>query len=155
MKGLTEKKAAEIFERDGPNALTPPKTTPEWVKFCRNLFGGFSTLLWIGAILCFIAYAVEATQSKEPSRDNVSFTFLISHAVLSTLGRNELKLEWNCVFHTEFDCLFKCEPFINLVFYKPIGCGLAMAHKTWFFLKFWLITMHLFIIMISCLKSIM
>jgi hypothetical protein len=40
--GLTSQKAHEIYERDGPNALSPPKTTPEWVKFCKNLFGGFA-----------------------------------------------------------------------------------------------------------------
>lgn len=28
-------------------------------------------LLWIGAILCFIAYAIEWTQSDEPTEDNV------------------------------------------------------------------------------------
>jgi sodium/potassium-transporting ATPase subunit alpha len=31
--GLTNAKAKQVLERDGPNALTPPKTTPEWVKF--------------------------------------------------------------------------------------------------------------------------
>uniref|UniRef100_A0A8C2HVR8 Sodium/potassium-transporting ATPase subunit alpha n=1 Tax=Cyprinus carpio TaxID=7962 RepID=A0A8C2HVR8_CYPCA len=60
LKGLTNAKAAEYLARDGPNALTPPPTTPEWVKFCRQLFGGFSILLWIGAILCFLAYAIQA-----------------------------------------------------------------------------------------------
>ena len=50
--GLTEAQAKANLERDGPNALTPPPTTPEWVKFCQNLFGGFAMLLWLGAILC-------------------------------------------------------------------------------------------------------
>lgn len=36
-KGLTSAKAAEILARDGPNALTPPPTTPEWVKFCKQV----------------------------------------------------------------------------------------------------------------------
>uniref|UniRef100_A0A8C3PW85 Sodium/potassium-transporting ATPase subunit alpha n=1 Tax=Chrysolophus pictus TaxID=9089 RepID=A0A8C3PW85_CHRPC len=40
------------------NTLTPPPTTPEWVKFCRQLFGGFSLLLWIGSLLCFLAYGI-------------------------------------------------------------------------------------------------
>uniref|UniRef100_A0A7N6AV47 Sodium/potassium-transporting ATPase subunit alpha n=1 Tax=Anabas testudineus TaxID=64144 RepID=A0A7N6AV47_ANATE len=60
VQGLTNAKAAEVLLRDGPNALTPPPTTPEWVKFCRQLFGGFSILLWTGAILCFLAYAIQA-----------------------------------------------------------------------------------------------
>lgn len=70
-KGLTNAKAAEYLARDGPNALTPPPTTPEWVKFCRQLFGGFSILLWIGAILCFLAYAIQAATEDEPAGDNV------------------------------------------------------------------------------------
>ena len=71
-QGLTSTKAAENLERDGPNALSPPKTTPEWVKFCKQLFGGFSLLLWIGSILCFFSYTLEATQREEPANDNVS-----------------------------------------------------------------------------------
>ena len=39
--------------------MTPPAKTPEWVKFCENLFGGFALLLWTGAILCFLAYSIQ------------------------------------------------------------------------------------------------
>ncbi|KAL4667482.1 hypothetical protein H8959_006171 [Pygathrix nigripes] len=70
VQGLTHSKAQEILARDGPNALTPPPTTPEWVKFCRQLFGGFSILLWIGAILCFLAYGIQAGTEDDPSGDN-------------------------------------------------------------------------------------
>ncbi|CAI5663723.1 unnamed protein product [Oreochromis niloticus] len=70
VQGLTNAKAAEFLLRDGPNALTPPPTTPEWVKFCRQLFGGFSILLWTGAILCFLAYAIQAATEDEPAGDN-------------------------------------------------------------------------------------
>uniref|UniRef100_A0A6Q2X3A6 Sodium/potassium-transporting ATPase subunit alpha n=1 Tax=Esox lucius TaxID=8010 RepID=A0A6Q2X3A6_ESOLU len=70
-RGLTSARAREILLRDGPNTLTPPPTTPEWVKFCRQLFGGFSMLLWIGAILCFLAYAIQAVSEEEPANDNV------------------------------------------------------------------------------------
>ena len=30
--GLTFEQARVVLERDGPNSLTPPKKTPEWVK---------------------------------------------------------------------------------------------------------------------------
>lgn len=72
LQGLTAQRAKEVLERDGPNALTPPPTTPEWVKFCKLLFGGFSLLLWIGAILCFIAYSIQASAYDDPPGDNVS-----------------------------------------------------------------------------------
>ena len=73
-QGLTKAKAAEALARDGPNMLTPPKTTPEWIKFCEKLFGGFSLLLWIGAILCFVAYSIQASTNEDPPGDNVCIT---------------------------------------------------------------------------------
>ncbi len=47
--GLTTQKAQEILEKNGPNALTPPPEVPEWVKFAKLLFGGFSGLLWVSS----------------------------------------------------------------------------------------------------------
>lgn len=69
--GLTLEQAKELLVRDGPNALTPPKKTPEWVKFSQNLFGGFAMLLWIGAILCFIAYGIQSRSDQGAPDDNV------------------------------------------------------------------------------------
>ena len=57
--------------------LTPPKTTPEWIKFLLQMFGGFSTLLWVGAFLCFLAYGIEvdtAEEGEEVAGDNVRHT---------------------------------------------------------------------------------
>ncbi|XP_076847245.1 sodium/potassium-transporting ATPase subunit alpha-3b [Brachyhypopomus gauderio] len=84
VQGLTNAKAAEVLARDGPNALTPPPTTPEWVKFCRQLFGGFSILLWIGAILCFLAYAIQAATEDEPAGDNLYLGIVLSAVVIIT-----------------------------------------------------------------------
>ena len=69
--GLTTSQANANLERDGPNALKPPPTTPEWVKFCQNMFGGFAMLLWLGAILCFLAYSIQASTFEEPPDDNL------------------------------------------------------------------------------------
>ena len=74
-QGLTSSTAKANLQRDGPNALTPPKTVPEWVKFLKQLFGGFSMLLWVGAILCFIAYGIERSASDDVLGDNVSHCF--------------------------------------------------------------------------------
>ncbi|PVD35794.1 hypothetical protein C0Q70_02758 [Pomacea canaliculata] len=82
--GLTPERAKEILLRDGPNMLTPPKTTPEWVKFCRLLFGGFSLLLWIGAILCFIAYGIEASAYEDPAEDNLYLGIVLVTVVVVT-----------------------------------------------------------------------
>uniref|UniRef100_A0A667YXP8 Sodium/potassium-transporting ATPase subunit alpha n=1 Tax=Myripristis murdjan TaxID=586833 RepID=A0A667YXP8_9TELE len=82
--GLTYARAKEVLARDGPNALTPPPTTPEWVKFCRQLFGGFSILLWIGAILCFLAYSIQVATEDEPANDNLYLGVVLSAVVIIT-----------------------------------------------------------------------
>ncbi|XP_062338227.1 sodium/potassium-transporting ATPase subunit alpha-2 [Osmerus eperlanus] len=83
-RGLTYAKALEVLARDGPNALTPPPTTPEWVKFCRQLFGGFSVLLWIGALLCFLAYSIQVATEDEPANDNLYLGVVLSAVVIIT-----------------------------------------------------------------------
>jgi len=83
-RGLTSQKAAAVLERDGPNALSPPKTTPEWVKFCKNLFGGFAMLLWIGAILCYIAYSVDYFTLENPAADNLYLGLVLMSVVIIT-----------------------------------------------------------------------
>ncbi|XP_067849038.1 sodium/potassium-transporting ATPase subunit alpha [Heptranchias perlo] len=83
-QGLSSARAKEILARDGPNALTPPPTTPEWIKFCRQLFGGFSILLWIGAILCFLAYGIQAATEDEPANDNLYLGVVLSTVVIVT-----------------------------------------------------------------------
>lgn len=39
--------------------------------FFFQMFGGFSMLLWTGAILCFLAYGIQAAMEDEPANDNV------------------------------------------------------------------------------------
>ncbi|VDP13689.1 unnamed protein product [Onchocerca flexuosa] len=82
--GLTASKAARILARDGPNALSPPKTTPEWVKFCKNLFGGFALLLWVGAFLCYVAYAVDYFSMEYPTKDNLYLGIVLMTVVVIT-----------------------------------------------------------------------
>ena len=79
MQGLSEEEAAKRLQQDGPNALSPPKQTPEIVKFLKQLFGGFAMLLWIGSILCFFAYTLEEVTSTAP-KDYVSF-LLVEHVI--------------------------------------------------------------------------
>ncbi|XP_048588612.1 sodium/potassium-transporting ATPase subunit alpha-2 [Nematostella vectensis] len=80
-KGLSQEEAEVRLERDGPNCLTPPPTTPEWVKFLKLLFGGFSLLLWVGAIFCYIVYSIKMSVEEEPPQDDlylgVTLTFVV------------------------------------------------------------------------------
>lgn len=70
-RGLSEEEAQQRLKKYGLNRLTPPAETSEIIKFLRQLFGGFSLLLWAGAILCIGAYFVE--KGKNP--DNVRIFF--------------------------------------------------------------------------------
>merc|ERR1712172_310607 len=82
--GLTTKQAEAGIEQYGLNQLTPPPTTPEWVKFCQNLFSGFACLLWLGAILCFIAYSIQASAYEEPPDDNLYLGVVLTAVVTVT-----------------------------------------------------------------------
>jgi len=82
--GLTTAQAKAGNEEHGLNQLTPPPTTPEWVKFCQNLFSGFACLLWIGAILCFLAYGIQASAYEEPPDDNLYLGVVLTAVVTVT-----------------------------------------------------------------------
>ncbi|XP_055866705.1 sodium/potassium-transporting ATPase subunit alpha-like isoform X2 [Biomphalaria glabrata] len=82
VNGHTPERAAEILARDGMNQLTPPKSTPEWIKFCKTMLGGFALLLWIGSILCFIAYAIQAGQQDNPPGDNLYLGIVLAGVVI-------------------------------------------------------------------------
>jgi magnesium-transporting ATPase (P-type) len=69
-KGLTTAKAAEFLAKYGPNELTPPKHDPWWLRLIKSVFGGFfNILLWLGSVLCFIAYGID--NSDVPDQTNL------------------------------------------------------------------------------------
>merc|ERR1719361_181940 len=82
--GLTDAGVQAGIAEHGLNQLTPPKQTPEWVKFCQCLFSGFAMLLWVGAILCFIAYTIQATNFEEPPDDNLYLGIVLTVVVVVT-----------------------------------------------------------------------
>merc|ERR1712198_693771 len=83
-EGLTDSQAAKGLAEHGLNQLTPPPTTPEWIKFCQCLFSGFAMLLWFGAILCFLAYGIQASAYEEPPDDNLYLGIVLSAVVTVT-----------------------------------------------------------------------
>uniref|UniRef100_A0A2K5YEL0 Sodium/potassium-transporting ATPase subunit alpha n=1 Tax=Mandrillus leucophaeus TaxID=9568 RepID=A0A2K5YEL0_MANLE len=82
--GLSSTRAAELLARDGPNSLTPPKQTPEIVKFLKQMVGGFSVLLWVGAFLCWIAFGIEYSSNKSASLNNVYLGSVLVLVVIFT-----------------------------------------------------------------------
>ncbi|XP_062995415.1 potassium-transporting ATPase alpha chain 2 [Elgaria multicarinata webbii] len=83
-KGLTNARAAEVLARDGPNALTPPKSTPEIIKFLKQMIGGFSILLWFGAILCWIAFGIQFAHKDSSAFDNLYLGVVLALVVILT-----------------------------------------------------------------------
>merc|ERR1712112_449666 len=82
--GLTKEQAEAGLAKYGKNELTPPPTTPELVKFYKCLFSGFAMLLWFGAILCFIAYSIQASAYEEPPDDNLYLGIVLAAVVTVT-----------------------------------------------------------------------
>ena len=61
-KGLTSKKADELFHLYGKNALTPPKEMPEILKFLSHLLNFLNLLLFGAGILSLVIYITDTTQ---------------------------------------------------------------------------------------------
>ncbi|XP_028281860.1 potassium-transporting ATPase alpha chain 1 isoform X2 [Parambassis ranga] len=83
-KGLTTTFACQILERDGPNELKPPKGTPEYVKFARQLAGGLQCLMWVAAVICFIAFGIELARGNLTSFDNLYLAITLIAVVVVT-----------------------------------------------------------------------
>ncbi|NXW82722.1 AT12A ATPase, partial [Alopecoenas beccarii] len=83
-QGLSSARAAEILARDGPNALTPPKATPEIIKFLKQMVGGFSILLWIGAVCSWISFGIQFAQGAESPFDNLYLGVVLALVVILT-----------------------------------------------------------------------
>ena len=62
--GLSAAEAAARLQRDGPNALKPPKQTPQFVKWLRNTFQGFGLLMFIGGILCLLSFIASLAENQ-------------------------------------------------------------------------------------------
>uniref|UniRef100_A0A6G1SCH9 Na(+)/K(+)-exchanging ATPase n=1 Tax=Aceria tosichella TaxID=561515 RepID=A0A6G1SCH9_9ACAR len=84
VNGLTQEQAHEILLRDGPNQLSEVQGHSKWVKFCKNIFGGFASLLWVGALLCFSAYSIRVSTSESVSPDNLYLGIVLVFVVVVT-----------------------------------------------------------------------
>lgn len=57
--GMTNEAAAETLILNGPNALSPYKVEPEYVRLLKCMFEGFASMMWICAFLCFFVHGLE------------------------------------------------------------------------------------------------
>ncbi|KAI3641016.1 hypothetical protein MIR68_001894 [Amoeboaphelidium protococcarum] len=58
-QGLSESLAEEKLAEHGPNMMSPPKSTPAYLKFLHCLFNQFNQLLIFAGILSFILYGID------------------------------------------------------------------------------------------------
>eukprot|EP01096_Ripella_sp_DP13-Kostka_P016065 TRINITY_DN770_c0_g1_i1.p1 TRINITY_DN770_c0_g1~~TRINITY_DN770_c0_g1_i1.p1 ORF type:complete len:1051 (-),score=455.74 TRINITY_DN770_c0_g1_i1:24-3176(-) len=79
--GLTSAKAAANLARDGPNSISPPAPTPQIIVYLGRLTAGFSSLMWIGAFLCIIAYFLN---SEDKSNLYLAIVLVITVVVTAT-----------------------------------------------------------------------
>ncbi|KAL5500324.1 hypothetical protein EMCRGX_G011868 [Ephydatia muelleri] len=83
-QGLTEEQVVELRRRDGPNAITPPKQLPEFLKFLKNLVGGFALLLWVAAIMSVVAYGIQQATANDGDVSNLFLGIVLIAVVLVT-----------------------------------------------------------------------
>ncbi|XP_049869369.1 sodium/potassium-transporting ATPase subunit alpha-B-like [Pectinophora gossypiella] len=74
--GLTDSFAAELLARDGPNQLRELKSNGYWKLFCHNLFGWFQCVLWVGAVLNFIAFFCTKSDDEGTGHSNKDYLYL-------------------------------------------------------------------------------
>ena len=73
-RGLTDQQASEVLAKNGPNVLQPPQTHYTR-KIVGYIFGGFCWLLWIGVIVCFLAW--RPIGDPNPDSTNLSLSILL------------------------------------------------------------------------------
>lgn len=81
--GLTDAGVIKLREKWGYNRLTPGYRDPWWLRLLKNVFGGFfNQLLWVGALLCLIAWIADPNEVKDPT--NIYLCIVLSSVVTMT-----------------------------------------------------------------------
>lgn len=77
--GLTTERAEELLHTLGENNLSEKKGTPWYILLIKEYTGFFCILLWVAALLCFIAYGLDHS-----SNDNLFLAIVLVLVVLIT-----------------------------------------------------------------------
>ncbi|OAD62820.1 Sodium/potassium-transporting ATPase subunit alpha, partial [Eufriesea mexicana] len=82
--GLSTSIARDLLNKSGLNALTPPRKTSSVLKFLHRSFGGFSLLIWTGALLCFCNYFLEYSTYGDASNEHLGLGIVLVVLILVT-----------------------------------------------------------------------
>ena len=64
INGLSDDEVRRRLERDGPNTLASASRLVGWKILVYHIFSGFSALIWVAAILCFVIYVIEPEKTE-------------------------------------------------------------------------------------------
>ena len=103
--GLTWQQQGAIHQRDGPNLISAPAEPPGWVRFSKNIFGGFSFMLWLGAFLCFAHYSIQSGIHATVPTDDLVLGFSLIVCVLVTGVFSFIQETKDSEMRAEFDKL--------------------------------------------------
>jgi len=85
--GLTGAQVVDLQAQYGPNELTPPPTLPWYIKLLLSIFGGFfNQLLWVGSILCFVAYGIAPADERDPTYMYLGIVLAVVVSMTGTFG---------------------------------------------------------------------
>merc|ERR1712131_381586 len=82
-QGLSYAEAQKRIERDGYNELTPPKTTPEWIKFCKNLLAVSPPSC--GSVRSCVSLPTQLNPSPTRTQSRITCTWVLSCPLSSLL----------------------------------------------------------------------
>lgn len=83
-KGLTRAKAVELLQKNGPNCLVASHTKSRILVLLGKLFGGYAAVVWVGSILSFVAYILEASIDSDAPYDNVYLGIMLIATIFLT-----------------------------------------------------------------------
>ena len=63
--GLTVNQSEARLQKNGMNCLSPPKSTPEVIKFARHIFSGFSSLLLTASGMCLLLFVISTARTGD------------------------------------------------------------------------------------------
>uniref|UniRef100_T1J2X5 Cation-transporting P-type ATPase N-terminal domain-containing protein n=1 Tax=Strigamia maritima TaxID=126957 RepID=T1J2X5_STRMM len=82
--GLTVPRVQEVQNMYGPNSRFTPTGTPEWVRLLKNIFGGFSVILWAGCCLSLITYSIQTDIMESAPFENLVLGILLGIIAIVT-----------------------------------------------------------------------